>query len=648
MSLDYFSILICVFGAALALTYMLTPLAAWLAPRIGMMDHPGVRHTHARPTPRLGGPAVFLGFHAGCAVCLLLCGPGFSGNLDRIWWMRFAVVSTAMLLVGLADDARGLRPSVKLAGQVAVAVLAYALGIRFGKMLNVPLPSVVDLVLTVGWFVAIVNAFNLIDGMDGLAAGLALIASLGLIVSLLLRKELDDMVMVFALTGACLAFLRFNFHPARIFLGDGGSMFLGLTIAAVSCSTASKTALVPSLLVPLLAVGVPVFDTLLAVWRRGVRRHLRRGAADGAAAPAIMAADHEHLHHRLGRGGLSPRRVATILYLLSGALVVTGLLMMTFKSRVVGISLTAFVGGVYVVVRHLAHVEMWDTGNAILRGLQRPPRKTIAVILYPLVDMALMGGTLAVTMRLLSDTPAGPAPDLILRDSVVWVGVPFLMLVLTGTYRRVWTRAGAAEFAVLLFSLSGGMLFAAGLANILFGHSGRELATRIAVYGGLTLAALTGLRAIRPVALALVAGRRPRAGAAAPPRRLLLYGAGDRAMLFLREQDYALPDDRGRESVAGLLDPDTNLYGRLIHGHPVLGGMDYLLQESESVAFDELVLVADLSPEDHARLRDIARRRNLEVSEWRTERRHFHAGGEGSDFGVQRGQESRVQAGMDS
>ncbi len=619
VNINFFSLTVCVFGAAFVLTYVLTPLTIRLASRLGMMDRPDARHAHARPTPRAGGLSVFLGFHAGCAVCLLLLGPRFAGDLGPAWWRRFAAVSAVLLLVGLADDARRLRPLVKLAGQAAAAMLAYALGIRFGAMLQIPLPQIADLLLTVGWFLAIINAFNLIDGIDGLAAGLALIASLGLIVSLILRKQTGDVAMILSLTGACLAFLRYNFHPARIFLGDGGSMFLGLTIAATACSTASKSALVPSLLVPLLAVGVPVFDTLLAVWRRGVRKVLRPRAA-------IMEPDNEHLHHRLGRAGLSQRQVATLLYLLSAAMVIVGLLMMTFSSHVLGISLTAFVGGVYVVVRHLAHVELWDTGTAILRGLERPPRKTIAVLLYPLADVILMAGLLAATIHFFSEAPEGRFLERVVRDSVVWVGIPFLILILTGTYRRVWTRAGAAEFAVLLASLAGGLLFATGLADLLFGYTARDLATRLAVYGGLAVAALAGLRAIRPIVLDLMAGRRPPA-AAGPARRLLLYGAGDRAMLFLQEHGYAALEGQGREHIAGLLDADTNLYGRLIHGYHVLGGMDWLLQEAGAVPFDELVIAADLEPAERARLLDIARRRGLEVSEWRTDRRRLDAGG---------------------
>ncbi|HOW98235.1 MAG TPA: hypothetical protein P5567_07775 [Kiritimatiellia bacterium] len=619
MSPAFASLGLMAFGSAFVVAYLLTPLAERLAPRLGLMDVPGARHAHGRPTPRAGGLAVFLGFHAGCALLYFLSAPGLEGDLTRGWWLRFLAVSSVLLAVGLADDAWRLRPLLKLAGQTVAALLAYALGIRFHVPVPVPAPELVDLALTLAWFLAIINAFNLIDGIDGLATGLALIASLGLMVSLVLRWRPGDVGVVLALAGTCLAFLRYNFHPARIFLGDGGSQFLGLALAAVSLSTASKSAVISSLLVPLLAVGVPLFDTLLAIWRRGVRHRGRVGA--------ILEGDADHLHHRLARAGLSQRQVAMLLYLISGALILVGLLLMTLRSYVIGISLTAFVGGVYVVVRHLARVELWDTGAAILRGLRRPPRQAVCVLLYPLMDVLIMAGALAINIRLFAETPAGAFAGRLLKYSVIWVAVPFLILIVAGTYRRVWSRAGAAEYATLAAALGGGLLLAAGLANVLLGFAAREVLEYLPVYGGMTLLILIGLRGFRPVVMDCLAFRSPRRAGDQPLRRLLLYGAEDRAMLFLREHRYAALENPPREQIVGLLDDDSNLHGRLIHGYRVLGGLDFFQKQAASLGVDELVLVKDLDPETTARLLETAGRHGIAVSEWRTERRRLDGGG---------------------
>jgi UDP-GlcNAc:undecaprenyl-phosphate/decaprenyl-phosphate GlcNAc-1-phosphate transferase len=345
---------------AFLVTFLLTPLVEKVAPRLSLLDMPEARRLHQQPTPTGGGIAVFAGFHLGCAAIFLLPWPFFEGHLEFGWWWRFLIVSSVLLAVGLADDVRNLRPLVKLLGQIAVAVLAFLLDMRVGRLLHLELHYAVDLFVTVGWFLALINAFNLIDGMDGLATGLAAIASLGLASSYLFRHEPRDTMVMLALLGACLAFLRYNFYPARIFLGDAGSMFLGLVLAAVPLATNAKGTLIASMGVPLLAVGVPVFDTMLAVWRRSVRRAMARAEHPGQSGPEgrLMQADMDHLHHRLAREGLSQRSVATWLYGLNAALVVLGILLMLYHSHSLGILLVAFVAAVYVIVKHLAHVEL--------------------------------------------------------------------------------------------------------------------------------------------------------------------------------------------------------------------------------------------------------------------------------------------------
>lgn len=625
MNLSWVSLCLVGFGGAFLGAYLLTPVMERLAPRLSLMDLPDPRRIHTRPTPRAGGIAVFLGFHAGCALIFLIPHPVMFGDLSRDWWLRFLAVSALLLAVGIADDTLRLRPLAKLGGQTAAALLAYALDFRFGVMLRMPVPGLVDLALTLAWLLTFINIFNLIDGIDGLATGLALVASVGLMLSLVLRRQPSDAIVTLALAGAGLAFLRYNFHPARIFLGDSGSMFLGLTLAVLALSTASKSAVLSSLLVPLLAVGVPLFDTLLAIWRRSVRQILGRSGHDknGAGVSSILMGDTDHLHHRLQREGMSQRRVAVLLFLLSGALVVVGLLLMTFHYYVVGISLAAFVAGVYVMVRHLAHVELWDTGTAVLRGLRRPPRRVLCVLLYPLVDVLIMGGALAATIFIFADTPPGQFVGRLLKYSVVWISVPFLVLILSGSYHRVWSRAGAAEFAMFLTALAGGLLLAAGLANVLLHFSARELLKYLPVYGGITLVILTGLRGCRPVILDLMAYRWRRHTAPHPPRRLLLYGADDCAMLFLREQGYAALDNQVAEQVLGLLDDDSNLHGRMIHGCRVLGGLEYFLQHAAALAVDEVILTQEMQPDNLTRLKEAALRQGIALSAWHTERRRI-------------------------
>jgi hypothetical protein len=194
-----------------------------------------------------------------------------------------------------------------------------------------------------------------------------------------------DAVVMLGFAGACMGFLRYNFRPASIFLGDTGSMFLGFALASIAIATGSKGTMLASLGVPLLAVGIPVFDTMLAVWRRSIRA-LAPAAVFGGVR-GLMRPDAEHLHHRLKRRGLNQYQVAVLLYIINAALVLVGLVSMIFRDHALGIFLLAFVVGAYVVVRHLAEVELWDTGRVLIRGLARPERKVAAFFFYPIADV---------------------------------------------------------------------------------------------------------------------------------------------------------------------------------------------------------------------------------------------------------------------
>ena len=176
-------------------------------------------------------------------------------------------------------------------------------GIRWGNIID-GIPKWLDCGFTVFWIVGAINAFNLIDGLDGLASGLALIASLGLTISLISRNLISETIPFLALGGACLGFLRYNFNPASVFLGDTGSMFLGMTISTLPLLTGSSQELAVSLGMPLLVMGVPIFDTFLAIWRRSVRALLpnaHRGEIPNQGGGAVMQPDKDHLHHRLLR-----------------------------------------------------------------------------------------------------------------------------------------------------------------------------------------------------------------------------------------------------------------------------------------------------------------------------------------------------------
>ena len=306
------------FGGALAISLLLTPLLREAARKVGMVDQPSARRINKVPIPRGGGLAIFVAFYVTLELLVLWTGEPISQQFSLHWQRSFLLASGLLVVIGLIDDKFGMRPMVKLAGQTAVALILYASGVHVGGIV-VAFPPWLDCLVTVLWIVGAVNAFNLIDGMDGLATGLAVIASAGLAGALLFTGNSSATLPYLVLCGACLGFLRYNLHPATVFLGDSGSMFLGLCIATLPLVSGSRKELVASLGMPLLAMGVPIFDTMLAIWRRSVRSLMPQPLRGMGGRVRVMQPDRDHLHHRLLRQTMNQRSVAVMLYTISVA-----------------------------------------------------------------------------------------------------------------------------------------------------------------------------------------------------------------------------------------------------------------------------------------------------------------------------------------
>lgn len=266
------------FTLAAVVSGTLTPLVRLLAFRLGAISRPGGRHVHRHETPRLGGLAICLGFFAplvGLFFVQSAVANDFTQDISKV--IGLFAGGAVLCIVGAVDDTRGIRALYKLYAQIIVAMFAFACGFRIDV---IALPFIGNLSMgafalpvTVLWIVGIVNAVNLIDGLDGLAAGVVFFASMtNFVVAWLSEASLPALFMSTTM-GAILGFLFYNFNPARIFMGDSGSYFLGYVIATTSLAGAAvKASTTVSLLVPVVALGVPIFDTLFAMIRRWLER----------------------------------------------------------------------------------------------------------------------------------------------------------------------------------------------------------------------------------------------------------------------------------------------------------------------------------------------------------------------------------------
>jgi UDP-GlcNAc:undecaprenyl-phosphate GlcNAc-1-phosphate transferase len=265
------------------------------------------------------------------------------------------------MLVGLADDLVGVRPLVKLAVQAAAAADLYANGFQVRALSNPFDGSTVSLGMwalpvTLLWFVGMSNAFNLIDGLDGLAAGLALFSTTTLFIAALINERFEVALLATALGGALLGFLRYNFNPASIFLGDSGSLFVGFILAAFAVRGSMKSSTAIAVAAPLLALAVPILDTTISVTRRLI------------SGKRLFDADGDHIHHRLVRLGFTPRRVVILLYAVAAAFGALSLLTMTERSKLVGVVVIASSVVTWIGIQQLGYSEFGEVRRVLTQG----------------------------------------------------------------------------------------------------------------------------------------------------------------------------------------------------------------------------------------------------------------------------------------
>jgi UDP-GlcNAc:undecaprenyl-phosphate GlcNAc-1-phosphate transferase len=320
---------ILIFLAALTLAIGTTPLARYIALNTGTVDVPSDRKLHQKSVPLLGGAAIYF-----AAIVALLI---FEGQFYISQLIGILIGGTLVSFLGVWDDRRGLRPLLKLVGQVVAAVVLLATGVSI-EFLREPY---LNYLATVIWVVAITNAMNLLDNMDGLSGGIAMVASAFIFVLAAFSGQFLVAALSIAVVGACAGFLYYNFNPARIFMGDTGSLFLGFILAALGIKLRFENTDIVTWMIPILVLGVPIFDTALVVVSR-----TRRGCNP------FTTPGKDHTSHRLVAMGLTQREAVLVLYLICGVLGMCALFL-THASIIEGyaIGIAVLIAAIIALVR---------------------------------------------------------------------------------------------------------------------------------------------------------------------------------------------------------------------------------------------------------------------------------------------------------
>lgn len=311
------------FLLAFITSFVLTPYTIRIAKKIGAVDIPrDNRRMHNKSMPKFGGPAIIIGFLI--STIYLIITSSIEGNINIfgpenyiVKLIGFACGILVLSIFCFFDDIKGIHPLVKLLGQVIAAGIVVACGIRIDNFDlpffegNIVIGNAFSIILTMGWIVGITNAINLIDGLDGLSTGISIISCISLLIIFALNASpFIAIILITALIGALSGFLPFNFNPAKTFIGDIGSNFIGFTLSIVSILGVAKTATAFVIVLPIIVLGLPIFDTISAIVRRLIK---------GKSLKAVFQADKGHLHHKLIAKGLTQKEAVLLLYGISAA-----------------------------------------------------------------------------------------------------------------------------------------------------------------------------------------------------------------------------------------------------------------------------------------------------------------------------------------
>ena len=599
----------------LLLSLVLTYILIFLLPRLGFVDIPRGRHQHAKPIPRGGGVAIAVSFLT--TVFLVYQNPEFSTDAAD-FLQKFLIPAGIIFIVGVLDDRYELRSWTKLLAQIVAGTVIYFGNGGITRFFSFQLPAPVALIVTVLWCIIIINAFNLIDGLDGIAAGLAAISSFLLAIWTLLIGDSTAMVVILLVfCGCCIGFLRYNFTPARIFMGDTGSMFIGLFFACMSLNYSTKALTMATLLVPLAAVGVPVFDVILAVWRRFFRKYIHK-----IPNSSIMQGDHDHLHHRILKETGTTSRTALIMYLISLLLSCSAILYTMLGATIPALFLILVLLVIFVMIRY-SGIELFDTLDSMIKGIKYPHRNIVLTILHPLFDVLIITMSFLASRHICSNLLNDSAQSLLLLPNIA----PFILfLCMSGIYRTFWLRVGIIQYyrLVRLLVFSGIVCYIANslLCLYVFDIPRNEMwkiGAFYMVYFLLTVSLIIIERFMIHYYESFGYRRLfiRNQGKDSVLQRVLIYGGGLFCRLYITRQFCGFKDNRQAVKIVGIMDDDPALRKLNVYGFEVSGSVYELDKIFAKRPFDIIVITcADVDGEKMQILKEFCRQKKVALQEF--------------------------------
>ncbi len=590
-------------AASAVLALGLTPLVQIVARRYGLVAKPKTDRWHKKPTAMYGGVAIWLSVVVSYLVFIRPATGQQWAHFPGSFLDVVVGASTFLFLVGLADDFLNTKPYQKLIGQV----MGSAFVIYYGLTLPWTGYSAVNVALTIFWLIGITNAVNLLDNMDGLASGIAIIASGFLALSFLSTGHVMEALLLVTFAGALLGFLVYNSNPASIFMGDCGSMFIGFFLASaalVNVSGGRSRSLVPVLAVPILVLFIPIFDTTFVTI---LRKLSGRSASQGGR---------DHTSHRLVALGTSERHAVWMLY---GLAALSGFLALLVQSVKLDVSLAAIAGFTILLTLlgvYLAGVKVYDETEEALAANNNSlyaflidlsyKRRIFEVLLDVILILLAYWGAYAVKFGALSGSTAW---KLFLRTLPVLVFVKMASFLVMGVYRGLWRYTGLDD--LIVFAKAVVLSSVLSVIVVLFAFRFEGFSRTVFLIDALLMFMfLAGSRLAFRLFRQVIPVTRSAEG-----RRVLIYGAGDGGELLLRE----LQNNPGlKYSPVGFLDDDPAKNGKLIHGLRVYAGNGDLMLVCKQHDIEEVLISSTRMREERLHeILDFCREQNILVKRMR-------------------------------
>lgn len=601
----------------LILSLLFTPMVIRFANKIGATDTPDERKVHTSVMPRIGGLAIILSA-AGTIAVLFTFFPDFRANLFDGSYATLIVIFCFVALFGLGfrDDLKPLSPEVKFGVQVILAAIIYFAGFKISNITN-PLgigvldTGILDLPITILWIVGITNAFNLIDGLDGLASGIAIIASISIFMITSLSGQVEAAIFSLIVAGALGGFLRYNFNPAKIFLGDSGSLVIGFALALLSIQGTAKISTGFAVLLPILILALPITDTLVSMIRRFIGSFLKRDSGVPAQSflrrvHGMFTPDKLHIHHRLLSFGLSHRSAVLILYMVSMFFAFSSFLFTQTDNLQTSVSIALALGLILIIcIKKLRYYEMAIFNNGLMMPFyEKWMLKRTHLISFADSFFIILSFSLSYTLVYLVNPVSVEQMNFILTLMLV-LPVQLAIFWITGLYREKVNQFGIANALHITASIAS----AVGITGILFLLMEFlpliETAQFLIFNFYFLLTFIFGYR-VAYQALKFWFKRDKRTG-----KNVLIYGAGEYGSLILQSILNSSDEDL---KVIGFLDDDAELQGKLINGYPILGSHWVLSKTHLTQKIDSIYICDDdIRCENLKRLRNISSKNKISI-----------------------------------